>query len=304
MLSDSICSDDTEYLLGQNVSIREIDDVDVDASLNEVSLYMGSSHHSPPQHSPQKPHHMKSTKSRSPQRKEVCIGNARAMPPSRGANEFDQQRSAERLTVHGSSKCSPIVEPFTSRDVEMGDPRSRATFRNDEVSKRGRNSENWLQSSPNQKAVKSKKESKTRQHGQHGTDKTCKNTQFKSDSIPKTKLLPVSDLSHHTMTLRCTSPTKGSFVKRPHEKYVKKLPTRQAIPINQENCWEVGSEISVDVINEGRSTLYVDANELESEGHSETTEDLFGREDLNDDNITEKLKELNLAVHFDTNTSG
>lgn len=53
---NSICSDDTEYLLGQNVSIREIDDDD-DIQTHESARApsaISRSYHSSPQHSPQK----------------------------------------------------------------------------------------------------------------------------------------------------------------------------------------------------------------------------------------------------------
>ena len=59
---------------------------------------------------------------------------------------------------------------------------------------------------------------------------------------------------------------------------------------------------SLDTLN-GGNNVEAESNDLESQV-SEATEDLMRGEDEDDEDITEKLKELNLAVNYDTNTNG
>ena len=59
--ADSICSDDTEYLLGQNVSIREIEDDDLPVHEHgKINSAFGRSQHMSPQRSPKKPQQVNS----------------------------------------------------------------------------------------------------------------------------------------------------------------------------------------------------------------------------------------------------
>lgn len=83
-----------------------------------------------------------------------------------------------------------------------------------------------------------------------------------------------------------------------------RLPVQQTLTASHDN-WELDSEISVDMYNAGQSNVGVETNDLESE-MSEATEDLVREEDDADDDedIREKLKELNLAVNFDAGTNG
>ena len=76
---------------------------------------------------------------------------------------------------------------------------------------------------------------------------------------------------------------------------------RQNLPVVQDN-WEIDSQISLDTLN-GGNNVEVESNDLESQV-SEATEDLMRGEDEDDEDITDKLKELNLAVNYDTNTNG
>ncbi|KAL9981708.1 hypothetical protein ACROYT_G010449 [Oculina patagonica] len=114
---------------------------------------------------------------------------------------------------------------------------------------------------------------------------------------PKVKSELPYDQSQFTPPSRDKANTKWKHVEPGRS------PVREsAVPVNQNN-WEIDSEISVDMVNGGHNLVEVESNDLESQ-MSEATEDLIGRqEDEEDDDFTEKLKELNLAVNFDADTN-
>ena len=106
---------------------------------------------------------------------------------------------------------------------------------------------------------------------------------------------------HYDHPSRLTPPTRERQNAKIRPTEPARLPVRQNLPVVQDN-WEIDSQISLDMLN-GGNNVEVESNDLESQV-SEATEDLMRGEDEDDEDITDKLKELNLAVNYDTNTNG
>lgn len=304
--SDSICSDDTEYLLGQNVSIREIDDEDEDNHQthenSKVPSPISRSYRSSPQHSPQKLQQINSANLRSPSRKGVKV--------KAGKGQDDLQRSPG----HSASKRSSAMETSTRKVTAKADRKSR-TQQNYTVEGISRGQSQTVQSSYGTETVrynqnverlsKSKKhvsDSYTKHpHGQ-GKFQSPENhksvhAHHKTTGSPKLK----SDLRYDPSQL--TPPSRDKVnTKRKHIEPGRSPVRESAMHANQNN-WEIDSEISVDMVNGGHNSVDIDSNDLESE-MSEATEDLIAGQDEDDEDFTEKLKELNLAVNFDAGTNG
>ena len=304
--ADSICSDDTEYLLGQNVSIREVDDEDVHIQTNvKVSSSRNTSYHISPQRSPQKLQHISSSNLRSQSRKEV------KMKPGKGSDEFlrspGRSTTKHATTVEPSmskvkgqqDKKSKLCHDYLSNEVTRGHSEKGQTGY---VTKGVRHSEDFERTSKSKKFVS---DSYAKHHQRQSSLQSLENHKsvhaqglHKVIGSPNLK----SDLHYNDPTERLTPPTRerSSAKRKPTDPG--RSPVRQNLPVNQDN-WEVDSEISVDMVNGGLNIVDVESNDMESE-MSEATEDLIGGGDVDDEDITEKLKELNLAVNYDAGTNG
>ncbi|XP_068690507.1 putative leucine-rich repeat-containing protein DDB_G0290503 isoform X2 [Montipora foliosa] len=294
--ADSICSDDTEYLLGQNVSIREIDEEDLQNNRS-------------PQHSPPKLHQINV---RSPSRKDI------KGKPEEASHEI--QRSPGQF----NTTRSPVVEPSHAKAKAKSEKKSKVLhnyYLHNGVSKpkhteqvKGQvlhetNSMKYEQDFEKMSKRKTTvKENYTKQrktqsfHSPENHKVNYTHTQSlgkvnRSPNVQKTEL-------YYDPRSQAGQNTKGrNRVKRkPIPSTLS--PVQHMLPSNQDN-WEIDSEISLDMVNGGQRNVGVESNDLESE-MSEATEDLIREEDIeevDDEDITEKLKELNLAVNYDAGTN-
>ncbi|XP_078360905.1 uncharacterized protein LOC144645269 isoform X4 [Oculina patagonica] len=302
--SDSICSDDTEYLLGQNVSIREIDDDDDgDIQTNaKIPSSVSRSYHASPQHSPQKLQHIHSPNLRSPQRKGANVkpGKGQVLQKSPGHSPAKRSPAAEKKSSSKNTakldRKSQMQQSYAMGDVSRGQSQKAQsgyvieTVRyNQDFERMAKNKKHVSDSYAKHPHGQSKFQSPENHKSVHAHHKVTGSPKVKSE-------LPY-DQSQFTPPSRDKANTKWKHVEPGRS------PVREsAVPVNQNN-WEIDSEISVDMVNGGHNLVEVESNDLESQ-MSEATEDLIGRqEDEEDDDFTEKLKELNLAVNFDADTN-
>ncbi|KAJ7387332.1 hypothetical protein OS493_004320 [Desmophyllum pertusum] len=287
--SDSICSDDTEYLLGQNVSIREIDDDDEDNHQthenSKVPSPISRSYRSSPQHSPQKLQQINSANLRSPSRKGVKV------KPGKGQDDL------QRSPGHSASKRSSAMEISTRKVTAKADRKSR-TQQNYTVEGISRGQSQTVQSSYGSETVRYNQnvERCLKVRNMFQTAILSIHMVKKTTGSPKLK----SDLRYDPSQLNPPSRDKVN-AKRKHIEPGRSPVRESAMHANQNN-WEIDSEISVDMVNGGHNSVDIDSNDLESE-MSEATEDLIAGQDEDDEDFTEKLKELNLAVNFDAGTN-
>ncbi|XP_015756362.1 PREDICTED: cingulin-like isoform X1 [Acropora digitifera] len=291
--ADSICSDDTEYLLGQNVSIREIDDDD---------LQINSSHNQSPQHSPQKLH-VQRVNLRSPSRK-VSVKPVNEFQRSPGKRAAVDESPIVKATVKSEKKFKFPHEHLLN---EVPNPRHPQQVKGQVVARK----KSMKYSQEFDRVSKSKSSVKGSHSKQHqiqsfsisdnpkvaGID-TQVHGHGKANRSPSTKPELDYDLTAQEMP---ASKENNRVKRRPMPSG--RLPVQQTLTANHDN-WELDSEISLDMYNAGQSNVGVETNDLESE-MSEATEDLVREEDDADDDedIREKLKELNLAVNFDAGTN-
>lgn len=298
--ADSICSDDTEYLLGQNVSIREIDDDD---------LQINRSYNQSPQHSPQKLH-VQRVNLRPPSRKEVSV------KPVKAPHEFQRSPGKRAAVVQ-----PPIVKAKVKSEKKLKVPQE---YLHDEVSNPRHPQQVKGQVVAKTKSMKYSQDfnmvSKSKRSGKGSRGKQKQIQSFnlsenhkvagihtqvhghgKANRSPSTK----PELDYDLAAQEMPASTEKNRVIRKSMPFVQ-LPVRQTLSANHDN-WELDSEISLDMYNAGQSNTGVESNDLESE-MSEATEDLVREDDDadedDDEDITEKLKELNLAVNFDAGTDG
>ncbi|XP_020632361.1 plectin-like isoform X6 [Orbicella faveolata] len=302
---NSICSDDTEYLLGQNVSIREIDDDD-DIQTHErtrAPSSIGRSYHSSPQHSPQKLQQINSANLRSPQRKVVNVkpgkgpGGSQRSPGHSTARQVEKMHSS-KVTAKGDGK-SQTQQNYATGDLLRGQSQKvQSNYGTDTV----------RYNQDVERMPKSKKQvSESFLYAKHpdGPSKFQSpegnksiHTYQKTIGSPKMK----HELPYDTSQL--TPPTRDKVNSKRKHVEPGRSPVRESVlPVNQNN-WEIDSEISVDMVNGGHNSVEIESNDLESE-MSEATEDLIRREvdHEEDEDFTAKLKELNLAVNFDAGTN-
>lgn len=303
---NSICSDDTEYLLGQNVSIREIDDDD-DIQTHErtrAPSSIGRSYHSSSQHSPQKLQQINSANLRSPQRKVVNVkpgkgpGGSQRSPGHSTARQVEKMHSS-KVTAKGDGK-SQTQQNYATGDLLRGQSQKvQSNYGTDTV----------RYNQDVERMPKSKKQvSESFLYAKHpdGPSKFQSpegnksiHTYQKTIGSPKMK----HELPYDTPQL--TPPTRDKVNSKRKHVEPGRSPVRESVlPVNQNN-WEIDSEISVDMVNGGHNSVEIESNDLESE-MSEATEDLIRREvdHEEDEDFTAKLKELNLAVNFDAGTNG
>lgn len=307
--ADSICSDDTEYLLGQNISIREIDDDDL--HIHELNA-KGQSPQSrlydrSPQHSPQKLQQVNSANLRSPLRKEL------KSKPGKGLHEFQRSpghSTTKQPTTGKSSMAKAKRKPDNKLKVAHG-------YLGTEVV-RGHSEQAKGKTSYKTKTMKSAQDLDQVAKGKTAvTDNFAKQQQNQSFQSPENYRasraqaqgpLKVSGSPnmksepHYNSASRLTPSTRDKSNAKRNPTAPSRLLVQQNVPVNQDN-WELDSEISLDMVNAVRNTGDVEPNDLESD-MSEATEDLIREEDVDDEDLTEKLKELNLAVNYDIGTNG
>lgn len=298
----SICSDDTEFLLGQNVSIREIDDDDVIHAHENVKipLSVGKSYHSSPQCSPQKLQQVNSSNLRSPQRK------GRNTKPGKG------QDVIQRSPGNSKPKQSSAEESFKSNIKTKADKKSQP--RQNYVPKENLKGQTPQTSYGSEPARYNKDGERTPKSKKQVPDNLAKHPHgvgnFQSPESHK------SIHAHQNVigspTVKSESPYKSSQLippsrdkanaKRKQVEFGRSLLREHYIPGNQNN-WEIDSEISLELVNGEQKFVETESNDLESQ-MSEATEDLMAGQDEDEEDFTEKLKELNLAVNYDAGTNG
>ena len=298
----SICSDDTEFLLGQNVSIREIDDDDVIHAHENVKipLSVGKSYHSSPQCSPQKLQQVNSSNLRSPQRKgrNTKLGKGQDVIQRSPGNSKPKQSSAEEsfksnIKMKADKKSQPRQNYVPKENLKGQTPQTSYGSEPARYNKDG------------ERTPKSKKQvPDNRAKHPHGVGN------FQSPESHK------SIHAHQNVigspTLKSESPYKSSQLippsrdkanaKRKQVEFGRSLLREHYIPGNQNN-WEIDSEISLELVNGEQKFVETESNDLESQ-MSEATEDLMAGQDEDEEDFTEKLKELNLAVNYDAGTNG
>ena len=303
---NSICSDDTEYLLGQNVSIREIDDDDDIQTHESVRAHssISRSYHSSPQHSPQKLPQINSANFRSPQRKGLNVKPGKC--PS----------GSQRSPVHGTSR--QVEKTYSSKVAAKGDKKAQTqqnyaagdVLRGQSLKAQiSHGTETVRYNQDVEREPKSKKQvSDSYMYAKHPDSPSKFQSQENKKSIhthqkgigsPKVK----PELPYDTSQL--TPPTRDKVNSKRKHVQPGRSPVRETALLVNQNNWEIESEISVDMVNGGHNSVEIESNDLESE-MSEATEDLIGREvdQEEDEDFTAKLKELNLAVNFDAGTNG
>lgn len=294
--ADSICSDDTEYLLGQNVSIREIDEEDLQNNRS-------------PQHSPPKLHQINV---RSPSRKDIKGKPEEASHEiQRSPGQFNTTRSAVVEPSHAKAKAKSEKKSKVLHNYYLHNGVSKPKH-TEQVKGQVLHETNSMKYEQDfEKMSKRKttvKENYTKQrktqsfHSPENHKVNHTHTQSlgkvnRSPNVQKTEL-------YYDPRSQAGQNTKGrNRVKRkPIPSALS--PVQHMVPTNQDN-WEIDSEISLDMVNGGQRNIGVESNDLESE-MSEATEDLIREEDIeevDDEDITEKLKELNLAVNYDAGTN-
>lgn len=298
----SICSDDTEFLLGQNISIREIDDDDVIHAHESVKIpsSVSRSYHLSPQPSPQKLQQINSSNLRSPQRKGGITKPGKGqdvMQRSPGhsiAKQFSAVESSKSNIKAKADKKSQPQQNYTPKENLKG-----------QTPQTGYGSEAVRYSQDGERTPKSKKQvpEKFAKHPNgmgkfqspenhksiHAHKNATGNPSLKSDSLYKTSQLvpPLRDKANS---------------KRKQVEFGRSPLKENYIPGNQNN-WEIDSEISLDLVNGKQKFVETESNDLESQ-MSEATEDLVAVQDGDEEDFTEKLKELNLAVNYDADTNG
>ena len=303
---NSICSDDTEYLLGQNVSIREIDDDDEIQTHESVRApsSIGRSYHSSSQHSPQKLPQINSANLRSPQRKGVNVKSGKGpsgsqRSPGHGTAKQMEKTYSSKVAAKGDRK-SQTQQNYAAGDVLTGQSQKvQSSY----------GTENVRYNQDVERVPKSKKQvSDSYMYAKRPDGPSKFQSQENNKSIHTHQKGIGSPKMKHELpydTSQLTPPTRDKVnSKRKHVEPGRSPVRRSALPVNQNN-WELDSEISVDMVNGGHNSVEIESNDLESE-MSEATEDLIGREvdQEEDDDFTAKLKELNLAVNFDAGTNG
>ena len=297
--ADSICSDDTEYLLGQNVSIREIDDDDLQIHEHaKVQSSLGRSYHVSSQHSAQKLQQINAKSLRSPSRKDLKIKTGKGQDefqrsPSRSMDKYPSSVEPSMSKVKGKpDKKSKAPHDYVSNEVTRGysETRQQAVRHNQDFESTSKSKKTISDSYAKHQHVQSHFQSPESQKSVH-----VQGHHIVTGS-PKLK----QEL-HYDSPSRLTPPTreKNNAKRKPTEPG--RLPVRQHLPVDQDN-WEIDSEISLDMAHGGQNPVDVESNDMESQ-MSEATEDLI-EENVDDEDITEKLKELNLAVNYDTGTNG
>ena len=299
--ADSICSDDTEYLLGQNVSIREIEDDDLPVHEHgKINSTFGRSQYMSPQCSPKKPQQVNSKNVISSSKKDVKVKTVRGQDeyhrsPSRSIDKHLSSMEPHMNKVKGKKSKGP--HDFISNEVAR---------EHSEMVQNSYRSKGVLQSQELEGAPKSSKSISdsyakyTHIQGNFQSPESHKSVHVQSHhmvtGIPKLR----AEL-HYDHPSRLTPPTRERQNAKIRPTEPARLPVRQNVPVVQDN-WEIDSQISLDTLN-GGNNVEVESNDLESQV-SEATEDLMRGEDEDDEDITDKLKELNLAVNYDTNTNG
>ena len=300
--SDSICSDDTEYLLGQNVSIREIDEDDVIQTNENVKIpsSVSRSYHSSPQRSPQKLQQINSSNLRSPQRKG---GNVNPRKGQDGLQRSPGHSKAKQSSATESSKSK--VKAKADRKLEVQQNYTPRGNLRGQTAQSGYGAETVRYNQDVERTPKSKNHvSDSYAKHPHGQSKFQSPDNHKSihahqNTIGSPKLKP--EFPYKSSQSTPPSRDKGN-TKRKHIELGRSPVRENYMPSNQIN-WEIDSEISVDMVNGGQNFVETESNDIESQ-MSEATEDLIGGQDIEDEDITEKLKELNLAVNYDAGTSG
>ena len=299
--ADSICSDDTEYLLGQNVSIREIEDDDLPVHEHgKINSFFGRSQHMSPQRSPKKPQQVNSKNVISSSKKDVKIKTVRGQDeyhrsPSPSIDKHLSSMEPQMNKVKGKKSKGPrefISNELSREHSEMvqNSYRSKGVWQSQE-----------LEGAPKSSRSNSDSYAKhTHIQGNFQSPESHKSVHVQSQHMVtgSPKLRPELHYDHPS---RLTPPTRERQNTKIRPTEPARLPVRQNLPVVQDN-WEIDSQISLDTLN-GGNNVEVESNDLESQV-SEATEDLMRGEDEDDEDITDKLKELNLAVNYDTNTNG
>lgn len=281
--SESICSDDTEYLLGQNVSIREIDDIDLKPSTKfEKTEKITSLKYNEDRQSPRirnenrKGQYLIDSSTQSKEEKRRVPTSDKLQEPNllgyqeRGKAKYSTQSSGIEPTPKYYSSQKYISEPSdVSREKKgsVGKPSQGRT-----------------------KVQPSAQQGKSKTHIEGGRSIT-RDIKQREDYKDYPKQRSYDDK-------RAGSDRGGpKVVKTEAEPDQRKGWRQKDSPVNFEKSWKRE-------VYEGEENL--DSPEQADVGSmaSEATEDLLKQDDELDGSIIEKLKELNLAVSYDADTQG
>lgn len=307
--SDSICSDDTEYLLGQNVSFREIDDYENQSDSENIAKCVRGQN-TPRTHSIQ------------------AIYNTKLSPPRKGQREkakslVSPQKQIYKDNYSSVDRCHETTDTFVDHQ--------RIIRKTDDVQKENRrNTSKTEEQQASEFGDRARRERVLKNAGQLQNESSKKSYKYSSyvqtsdvyerhigsgtetDSVLRKsshqKKGPELDYSYEqrTMSSPFSPPTKDhDGPSKKNQKSGTGASKREfALSRTQDTCsWEADSDVSVDAVTNHHGAL--EHNDLVSE-MSDATEDLVGvsgEEEL-DAEVAEKLKKLNLAVNYDAETDG
>jgi hypothetical protein len=302
--SDSVCSDDTEYLLGQNVSLREIDDFDLKPSLKFEQIEKISS--------------LKFNEGRQSPRIQTETKKMQYPSDSAAARKDQKRRGRPSQNVPDSNmpgyqeRGKASVKYSTTDSGAYSNQISRGT-----PIKQRQASEKVIAESSNLPIREKKdlrKESERKKNLQSGAQHTKARTHFLDDEGRGYKENIFNDNvkqkkeSHRSKTKqRNTYEDKAVDLTRVNshngkaeKEFDQKKGWRQKLsPGNYDNSWSLKNKDGYDEDYKFDSPEQADVGSIASEA----TEELLKGDEL-DGSIIEKLKELNLAVNYDAESQG
>ena len=308
ILSESVCSDDTEYLLGQNVSLREIEDTDAE----ELDIIPSMKSPVAQQQQPQIPLSRskkysfdillpsKTNKQLLVEQKEIenrstkqSVRGARTDNRHHEDNGQHSQAVGNDLQNESRGKSSNRVREYYGRTSQHNSNKASRKMLSRSVS--GGSDDSMV------------RESSRRQSPKQYEKPSCNIQRIVISPESEKRFASKKNKGAVNVTERSpweqppsSPPTKDhSSVRKAKHSDHQKVAWRNTLPSERQNKWETDSEPSTDIILDARNELVDTGDEL-----GEVRNQVDGEEEEIDSSIMEKLKELNLAVNFDENTDG
>ena len=294
LLNESICSDDTEYLLGQNVSVREIEDTDteeVDAAFSPKISVTG-------QQVKKHPSHISSSKTNIKQSKRVAENKILDKNSNRGIKDIKREKR-DNGSYEKSYNVPNLRGTNNSKQGETKDILSLRTREHNHIKLSNQDSNlrgkkllsNSVSSGSDDSAIRS--HDGQRLLGSPGSEKmyTVKKSKHFENEYAYVGS-PQEQIPNSPPTKDC------SAKKSKHKNTHKEMWRNNLSPSSQK--WETDSEPSTDII---LTAAYYDANNTSDDWNDERNQHYDEDEEI-DNSVMEKLKQLNLAVSCDDASNG
>ena len=300
--SDSVCSDDTEYLLGQNVSLREIDDGE-DQTDYQTKLEKGQE-----KEPPQKAYSPLQTKYN------TRVTSARHTHRSQRDQNITPPQRHDQTGRFATKAAVPVafVEDVNSHKAQDLHKESRGVVQS---------KDDHLDSREEQRGSETVDEFQSRKYkvrdhytsyagyGQGNIDIQVRTTSDISNGQMHKRGLEPNTHTHEydEKVVTFSPPTKDpSASNRKNERTTIGVSKGAAgTSATEPYPWVADAAASLDISANQDGTGQLEQGDMASV-LSDTTEDLVGmsgEEDL-DEQVTEKLKKINLAVNYDTESEG